>query len=419
MRTYSRLASRTYFAVALSLISMNGAAYAQSSEAENDEAFDLINEGPAGKDVFVFDFGVPSSPALTLLGIDKDKITQSNSLKPFVLSLPGILASDGEGRAVAFDGSIGSLLIAPSQQRYSRYQQRALLFRTRFNIGLYEGVDDDDASKDKPSRVTLGLSSSLLNSSDPLLAAVPGGTGSAYIACLDAARGNLNLPVPTFNEAADAAAIAAFKKSKDLTAFATTCRDVADLAARLGTDFDVGGGLLLEGDPGKIAGLNDEAGVFWASFRTSFGASGPNTEGGTTFDEFKTWEDDFGRWFMIGASGRVGHHESVATGDTVTPQVQANTYAVWAGLESYSKSNRFALQVGQERIDPTGTGNSAFGGTRTVYNASYDQSLGDTGLWLSLSYGKAEGTGALKSDSTARVTLTFNAPTARRIFGGP
>lgn len=122
---------------------------------------------------------------------------------------------------------------------------------------------------------------------------------------------------------------------------------------------------------------------------------------------------------MVGASGRAALGESVATGDATTPQVRADTFTAWAGLESYSTTNRFAVQIGQQKISPEGTAFDTFGGTRTVYHASFDQALGRTGLWVSLSYGKAEGTGALKSDSVARVTLTFSEPDARKIFGGP
>ena len=144
MRGVAKTRSGAYGALSLLLLHIGGAAQAQAQESEAEKAFEIINREAKDKDVFVFDFAVPSSPGLTLLGVDKDKITQSNSLKPFVLSLPGILASDGEGRAVALDGSIGSLLIPDSEQRYSDYQANALIYRTRFNAGLYEGVDDDD-----------------------------------------------------------------------------------------------------------------------------------------------------------------------------------------------------------------------------------------------------------------------------------
>lgn len=392
----------------------------EATEGTSDESLRLLSEEPEDAKLFAFDYGVPSSPGLTLLGIGKDKVTQSNSLKPFVLSLPGLLSSDGDAKAVALDVSIGGTLVPLSRQTFESYAAnygRALLFRTRVNLALYRGVDDEDVTKEKPSLAAFGISSSLLNSSDPLLAPTPGSSGSAWIGCLKSAFETIRpgLPPPTGDPDADAAAIAAFKKS-EASKMVPVCMKVADLAARLGPDLDAGFGIVKEGNPGRLSGFDESSEVLWGSFRTSVGVRGPER---ADFSAMKDWYDNFGRWFMLGFSARSGFNESITTGDEATPNIRANTFSGWAGLESYSKTNRLSLQLGRERIDPKVAGEDTFGGTRTRYLVTFDQSLGEMGLWVGLSYGKAEGEGGLKSDSTALVTLTFAAPDARKIFGGP
>jgi len=203
-----------------------------------------------------------------------------------------------------------------------------------------------------------------------------------------------------------------FAKSKAAT-YVPICMKVASLAARTGSDLDLGGGVLWEGKPGKFSGYSKPSAVFWASFRTSLGVNRPK---GESWDQLVDWSNKLDRWFMIGASGRVGIGETVATGDTVKPRIRANTFTGWVGLESYTETSRFAAQIGLRKTDPRAASDSAFGGSQFVYLTSFDQEVTD-GIWLSVSYGKANGSGALKDDSTVKVSFTFTAPKAKKIFG--
>lgn len=430
------------------------------------EAQNIIDRKANDEDVFTFDYGVPSAPALTLLGVAEDQITQSNSLKPFIVSLPGVFSSKETGQAVALDMSPAWLVTRRGERSYANYSGgMPLWFRTRFGVALYEGVDDADPAKQKPSRLAVGLSSSIFDWSDPLLASAPGMKGSAWTTCFKSGASVISSSMPppitseelaslqkqydeydrrvrvlermgsrTTEQDAELAsnkalrqttsasyakiisdwrneAAAKFAKSEG-EQVVTGCMKVADRAARIGTDFDVGGGAVWEGRPGKLEGLANPSAIFWASFRTSFGVSRPK---GYDYRSLIKWADDNSSWFMLGGSGRVGFSEAVATGDAAKPKIRANTYSGWIGIERYSETNRFTAQIGVRRTDPRLPADSAFAGTQTVYHVSFDQKMTDS-IWLSLAYGRAEGAGALKDDSTVRVRLTFDSPGVRNIF---
>jgi hypothetical protein len=149
----------------------------------------IIEERADAKDVFTFDYAVPASPALSLLGLDVSKVTQSNSLRPFVLSLPSVFGGE-DGQAIALDMSPGAFI--PSvDRRYSTYtlasnEWRRRALRTRAGVALYEGVEDTaNTAKNIGSRLSLGFSTSWLDDSDPLMARYPGRTGSAWLECLN------------------------------------------------------------------------------------------------------------------------------------------------------------------------------------------------------------------------------------------
>jgi len=142
--------------------------------------------------LFTFDYTVPTSPALELAGLPKDTTTSSASLKPFVLSLPGLLNSGSSGSAASFDMSpawaFGSEH-AETQEDYfadDNYWGR-FWFRTRVGIAATRGEAVSSSSKtSKPSVIAAGVSFSLADSSDPLMASQPGDAESTtWLSCLD------------------------------------------------------------------------------------------------------------------------------------------------------------------------------------------------------------------------------------------
>lgn len=170
--------------------------------ASKTQTYDILGQNPANSDIFSFDYGVPTSPALTLAGLATAKITPATTLKPFVLSLPSVFDSASTQTTAAFDfapgwltgsslgvgGSQGELLNQDTYQNPKNWLSR-LFFRARIGGALYRGDDGGgNAQKAKPSQLAFGLSTSLLDNSDPLLARAAGGRESAWISCLDSAK---------------------------------------------------------------------------------------------------------------------------------------------------------------------------------------------------------------------------------------
>ncbi len=238
----------------------------------------------------------------------------------------------------------------------------------------------------------------------------------ASIAQSTAERQKLIAKLQALTDAAQSKERADFAKT-EASKLLPTCMKVASRAANLGGDLDLGAGGVWTGAAGKVEDLKEPGAVVWVSYRRAFGVAGPQ---GTSYEAYKSWYDNLDQWFMAGISARIGFDEQIATGDKTTPQVQANTYSIWLGLERYTKVDRVALQFGEEKTDPHGSAAAkVFGGTRGRYLVTYDRRLTEGGLWVTASYGEANGTGALKDDKTAKVTFTFTSPDAPKILGAP
>lgn len=182
--------------MALTLGMLAAAGAARAADKAADTAIDVIDKQPADKNALFFDYGVPSSPALTLAGQSPDKISTSTALKPFVLQLP--TAAGTSGQTVGLDVAPAWLLPLSSRTSvdYQDEQNRALrlAFRTHADLAVAQGIDNSDASKRQPSRLAFGFSSSLLDSSDPVMAPAPGTSGgSAWGQCLAMAKPQLDL----------------------------------------------------------------------------------------------------------------------------------------------------------------------------------------------------------------------------------
>lgn len=160
---------------AAQIISGEASSTQQDSQATN--AYDscmLVNAQATNAGLFSFDYGVPHSPALTLAGLSTDKVTPATSLKPFVLSLPGLLGSDGTSTgaaldiapAWAFDPNAGIL----DYQNPDAWLGR-IWYRTRVSTAFSKGdAGGSDPTKAVPSRAAIGISFSLADGSDPVMA---------------------------------------------------------------------------------------------------------------------------------------------------------------------------------------------------------------------------------------------------------
>lgn len=138
--------------------------------------------------VFKFDYGVPTSPALTLMGLTADTTPPSTSLTELIVSLPTLYGQAGQSIAIdipaarLFEGRRHSTFDSYTGGDTGRFSSKLyrIGYRTRLGLAALNGNDGGgDASKQVRSRLALGLSTSLFDSSDPLM--VRGGDGKLLL----------------------------------------------------------------------------------------------------------------------------------------------------------------------------------------------------------------------------------------------
>jgi hypothetical protein len=219
---------------------------------------------------FVFDYGVPSSPALNLIGLTPDKTTVSTSLKPFVLSLPN-LVSGGNGQSAALDIAPFWILGNNDRDGYFDYIDTSspgsyftrLAYRFRTELALYTGDDGGGvASKQKPSQIAFGFSVSLLDDSDPLMASDPGKptTGdpradSAWLTCLNTNQADLQPYTDLSDEASLRQYLALMADAALTLATAESPSDQSTLTVRQLADLERFRDTVIQLPPEKIAVL--------------------------------------------------------------------------------------------------------------------------------------------------------------------
>jgi hypothetical protein len=145
--------------------------------------------------LFKFDYGIPTSPALTLIGTSTAISSPSSALKPYVIALPASWGGASGNDAFSADvaaawllGGMGSIQTETYDQYYKGGWLHHLAYRTRLESALFLGADGGgDPSKAKASRLALGLSVSLLDDSDPLVATAPGSKDSIWKDCVETA----------------------------------------------------------------------------------------------------------------------------------------------------------------------------------------------------------------------------------------
>lgn len=434
--------------------------YAIAQQSDTERAIQIL-EQEAGEDgLFRFDFNIPSSPSLNLLGQAEDKVTVVNGLKPFILQLPALLGNGEDGQSLGLDISPTWLLDDPSERTYTRYRDGSrldrILYRTHIGAALYEGADNDDPAAAQASRVTLGLSTSLLDYNDPLMASLPGENRSVWQSCLDGqgaqiARDWGNVQSPPNPEAAQldreiadlnrelsqlgpaeqsrreeirsritekmrrrdeitatamTQAQAAFARTRSASVFTDCARD-ANLVARYGASLGIGVGALWNGDPGRLENFRSGGWVIWTAYRQPLG--------------IRFQRDDQGRlepsnYWMIGLSGRIGLDEILATNDAAVPQVQANVFDGWAGLEYLGPASRLAFQLGYQVRDTEGR-LPGFDRERLRYFVSFSQRLGGerSAVWIRAGYGHAQTNG--DDDAAFTLSIVFAPPSAANLFG--
>ncbi|MGA7673995.1 MAG: hypothetical protein WCA78_02995 [Rhizomicrobium sp.] len=476
------------------------------------------------KNLFSYDFGIPTSPALTLIGTSTDKSSPSASLKPFVLSLPASWGGAKDSQSFGVDFSPEWILNANpvDYQTYMDSPWLQLAYRSRLEGALFLGDDGGGVTaKAKNSRLAFGASISLLKDSDPVTATTTDGKTSVWKDCVagvqnspdavlytndyaalarnyidfsktvgapvEKASAELSLPhvttPPSFTAALAAVTdclkadgickshdtngdlqavlnkaespedkikdiVTALKnvelgiqndlKTESKTAATKhnilsalgTCTTKANAAARLGADLDIGGGVVWSGTPGKAEGFKSASGALWIAGKLPLGVFNPTITGAAD-------ADPSAQSVMLGGSLRASWSETVSTGNTATPSIQANVIDAWLGLERYTAGTKFAAEAGYNDTSATAAAQSAFsksgfrwqvsgsvklsgvwnGLLQGAFFASDSPQSPNNGIWVNASYGSSSGTVTSLNDKTFMVSLSFSPTDPYNLFG--
>lgn len=494
---------------------------ADTAAATNAET--VLYSKASTNNLFSFDYGVPSSPALNLIGLTPDKTTVSTSLKPFALSLPQLVAGSAD-QSAALDIAPLWLLGTDQNDGYNDYVNGGywdrFKYRFRTEFALFTGDNGGGtASKAKASQMAFGVSISLLDDSDPLMAVDPSqsGRGSGWLSCLkqnvnylqtytylpadvqqhqyqvseldaslirlvDEIKKDADVPsvaelsgienvakaTPAEINGMDVSARFAFDLSKieqaigvipaqvkrlSMTARLTFDRKAADALidslnkptpqetaantkavqiiqscttdanrfARFAPNLSFGAGANTQGTPGTLGGFKDTAAVLWLSGKYPLGlhlGDGKTPDVSDAGSGTNAGNSELDYW-MVGGSARAAFSSLVTTGVAATPQIRANTFDGWVGLERNSSWLILSGQAGYQDVSATSAAQSALSksGWRWLTSASLKLSSDENGIWLDLSYGSAQGTTQTLDDKTVMLALNFGPANPANLFG--
>jgi hypothetical protein len=174
------------------------------------------------------------------------------------------------------------------------------------------------------------------------------------------------------------------------------CQLRASRAASFATDLDVGIGWVWRGKPGELAGFKSNGGAAWVAFHHPI-----MTETRQNGDITAAW--------LVGASGRFGWKDTVATGDTAAPNFRANTLDGWFGIERRSDALILAVRYGYYQARATEALDRPFNRSGDRFQAQGQFRLGnESPLWLGVTYGNAAGTIDGFNAKQLLVTLAFS-----------
>ena len=351
--------------------------------------------------IFSFDYGVPTSPALTLIGLSPDKTATSTTLKPFVLALPSLFGTGNQNQSAALDIApawvLGGSLTTFDDYRVAPYGT-LLWYRMRLNTALSVGTDGGGNTKNAvASRAAIGLSASLLPESDPIRATNAQGQ-NVWLTCMRSDEVTKGIQSVLDMVKPDPKIANLVKAVADAQNYVTKPTNDADYNSRfealVNAIRDLDGMLPSATAADKITALNDlinkandvEVGLksnqtlakavsasgipdaikTCAKEASNVAASKPKLDvgvggvwqgdpgnlqnlknPGTTvwtgfrlpFGSFLYGEADqtIDRFLVFGGSARYSYNSSMSTGNATTPQIQADVAEGWVGLQYYYK----------------------------------------------------------------------------------
>lgn len=359
------------------------------------QILDVVNQPAANTSSFEFDYGVPSSPALSLAGLSTTKVTSSTSLQSFLLSLPAAIGSGAPNQSLALDIAPSSLFVSPLGLNADRYQSMTklerILVRAHFGVaGTNGNASANNPSKAATSELAFALSTSLLDDSDPL-------AGNGWLSetncfntqanhnILEGIQSIVNKGGPISNEFSGLMSVLLkvgnhvglspdeknffdqeMRKSNsaqisDLNAYAgklqpqaqqeliniansnglqkvvTGCAQQATNAIQNSYAFDVGLGSVWTGTDGEFKDFSSPSATGWMGLRIPMDKTECNQK--VASGENATKSSDFAICWLVGGSFRYSYETMVSTTSKTVPKVEANVLDAWIGLEHLGDLN--------------------------------------------------------------------------------
>jgi hypothetical protein len=154
------------------MVGLLGLPSAAMADSKPPPSIPIVIDAAKNKSLLAFDFGIPSSPAVALVGTGTASLSTSTSLKPYVLTAPASYGGAKDAQAFAADAAPFLLLLPATintQDNYIDDYGLRLLDRTRVNTALFLGSKGGgDPTKAQDSRLAVGLTVAIADGSDPL-----------------------------------------------------------------------------------------------------------------------------------------------------------------------------------------------------------------------------------------------------------
>jgi hypothetical protein len=187
------------------------------------------------------------------------------------------------------------------------------------------------------------------------------------------------------------------------------CVDTANTLALYSPSLDIGIGALWQGDPGELSGLDSAGLSTWFAFRYPLALSWASSEPeSVALADLKVES-----YWMFAASGHASLGEEAKTGDATTPQFDADSYDVWAGIEYYTGSYRFVGRVGYGEVNARRDADMAFDRDGFRWQVGADVRLwqdDSSNIWLNAVYGSAKGSVDDLDGDILKVSISYSPP---------
>jgi len=245
------------------------AAGAAAQEASTEEACKAVL---GGESIFCKslgftsdDYGVPKSPAFTVLGVTPESVVRPTSPGDLATSvLDGVDPNGNFQTGYALDTNPYMLLAGPgvTLQEYRENYFARLLANTQVSVATAKGIEDDDESV----RVAVGLNVTPWSGADPRMDA-------EHLECLGKAVGTFpDAPPPGPNSTPEQQAVQTEGREKVLLARTKSCHDAFRKRAWNASGWTLGVAPTLIAKSGAVEDIEWSGAAIWTSLALDLGS---------------------------------------------------------------------------------------------------------------------------------------------------